>query len=158
MLVSPAQYVELEGEEGMLAATYTSELGNGFVRGKFDEWRVVKQFVGANCVVIICCIVSEATEFASKPVSGIRTLKEIYIVLRHPAQCRTEEDAEATASHETTTVMQTFYRFQPVQYKLTPGLENTLAAVTDFMFGFIGGRIGLNYQMIEQELRSNVLS
>jgi hypothetical protein len=134
----------MDGRDDMLAASYIYEVGNGFVSGKFDERRVIQRFTEPDRAIIIYCIVCEVKEFASKPVSGIRILKRVYIVLRR-------SNREATSR----TVMQSFYRFQPTQYEATPGLEDTFAAVTDFMFGFIGGRISLNYQMIEQKLQAS---
>jgi hypothetical protein len=128
----------------MLTESYGVELSNGFVSGKFDEWRVIRQFVERDRTIIIYCIVSEAKEFASKPVSGIRILKRIYVVLRRPKNALSKGN----------TLMQTYYSFRPVMYETAPGLEHTLAAVTDFMFGFVGGRISLNYQMIERELQA----
>jgi hypothetical protein len=116
---------------------------------KFDEWRVIRQFVEKDRVVVIYCIVIETTEFALEPVNGIRLLEQVYIVLRHPSG----SGGVATSG----TQVQTCYRLEPVQYKSTPGLENTVAAVTDFMFAFISGRISINYQMIERELRTAAL-
>jgi hypothetical protein len=94
-------------------------------------------------VIIIYCLMTETTEFASEPVSGIRILEETSIVLRRPRD---------NPSH---TLMQSCYRLQPIQYKPTPGLDHTVAALTDFLFGFTGGRISINYQMIERVLRTS---
>jgi len=137
----------LDGVDDMIASSYSYELGNGYVSAKFDQWRVIGQYVEPDRVIIIYCIVTETTGFASKPVSGIRILKRVFIVLR-----RLTGDAASGERSTDNTLMQSCYCFQPVQYEATPGLEQTLAAVTDFMFGFIGGRISLNYQMIEHEL------
>jgi hypothetical protein len=129
-------------EDDMQADSYSIELGNGFVSAKFDEWRVIRQFDDHDRVIIIYCLLTEATEFASEPVSGIRILEETYVVLRRPSDS------------PDSTLMQTCYRHQPFQYKFIPGLDHTAAALADFLFGFTGGRISLNYQMIERELRT----
>lgn len=137
------QSVEVNGVDEMLAESYRIELGNDIVSGTFTEWRVLQQFEELDRIVIIYCIVSEAAEFAAKPASGIRILKQVYIVLRRPS-----------CSPSGGTLLQFFYRFQPTMYKTAPGLAQTFAALTDFLFGFISGRIGINYQMIEQYLQA----
>jgi hypothetical protein len=144
--------VEVNGVDEMLAESYRIELGNGIVSGTFTEWRVLQQFEEPDRIVIIYCIVSEAAEFAAKPASGVRILKQVYIVLRRPS-CDTDNGGGGD-SPSGGTLLQFFYRFQPTMYKTAPGLAQTFAALTDFLFGFISGRISINYQMIEQYLQA----
>lgn len=54
--------------------------------------------------------------------------------------------------------MQTCYRTQPVMYKESPGLESTVAALTDFLFAYVAGTVSVNHQMIEKSLRSHGLA
>lgn len=129
-----------------MAACYSLDLANSFVSCKFDEWRVMRRYVEGDRTIIIFCLLANLTEYAKEPVSGIRVLEQMYVVLRRPT-CAIEGGDDAT-------LMQTCYRLQPVVYKSVPGVEHTLAAVTDFLFAFVAGTVSVHYQMIERDLKA----
>lgn len=95
--------------------------------------------------MLVLCTLAEVTEFGGALATGIRVLERAYVVLRPSST----DGAECKS-----TLMQTCYRTQPVMYKDTPGLEDTVAALTDFLFAFVAGTVSVNHQMIEKALRA----
>lgn len=131
--------------EDTIAASYGLELFHGLESVKFDEWRVLRRFVDVDRVILVLCTLAEVIEFAGVPAKGIRVLERAFVVLRPSSSDGTENKSM---------VMQTCYQTQPVMYKDSPGLEETVATLTDFLFAFVAGTVSVNNQMIEKALRA----
>jgi hypothetical protein len=136
---------DMDFAEDTIASSYGLELFHGVESVKFDEWRVLRRFVDVDRVVLVLCTLAEVIEFTGVPAKGIRVLERAFIVLRPSSSGGTDS---------TNTVMQTCYQTQPVMYKDNPGLEETVATLTDFLFAFVAGTVSVNNQMIEKALRA----